>query len=51
MPETLRDRYQYFTEARTERLRAAGFDRPFTSLEQGVADYVTRFLAAPDPYR
>jgi len=51
MPEALRDRYQYFTEARTDRLRAAGFARPFTSLEDGVADYVTRFLAAPDPYR
>jgi len=51
MPEGLRDRYQYFTEARTDRLRAAGFDRPFTPLEQGVADYVTRYLAASDPYR
>lgn len=51
MPEPLRDRYQYFTQARTDRLRAAGFARPFTSLEDGVADYVTRFLATPDPYR
>ncbi|HLG87493.1 MAG TPA: ADP-glyceromanno-heptose 6-epimerase [Alphaproteobacteria bacterium] len=51
MPEGLRDRYQYFTEARTDRLRAAGFDRPFTALEDGVADYVKRFLAASDPYR
>jgi len=51
MPEAIRDRYQYFTEARANRLRAAGFQRPFTSLEQGVADYVTRYLTAPDPYR
>ena len=41
-PEDLRERYQYFTEARMDRLRAAGFDAPFTSLEEGVADYVAR---------
>ena len=39
MPEPLRDRYQYFTQARTERLRAIGYDRPFTGLEDGVAAY------------
>jgi len=51
MPQTLRGRYQYFTQARTERLRAAGYDRPFTSLEDGVGRYVRDFLSAPDPYR
>jgi ADP-L-glycero-D-manno-heptose 6-epimerase len=51
MPEALRDRYQYFTEARMQRLRAVGYTRPFMTLEQGVADYVTRYLGAPDPYR
>jgi ADP-L-glycero-D-manno-heptose 6-epimerase len=51
MPANLRDRYQYFTEARMERQRAAGYDRPFMTLEQGVAAYVTRYLAASDPYR
>jgi ADP-L-glycero-D-manno-heptose 6-epimerase len=50
-PVEIRDKYQYFTEARMERLRAAGYDRPFTTLEDGVADYVTNFLARPDPYR
>ena len=45
MPETLRDRYQYFTEARMERLRGAGFPRPFTSLEDGVRQYVDRLSA------
>jgi ADP-L-glycero-D-manno-heptose 6-epimerase len=49
-PEALRPRYQYFTEARMERLRAAGYDRPFTELETGVERYVRDFLAAPDPY-
>ncbi len=51
MPETLRDRYQYFTEARMSRLREAGFLQPFSTLEQGVTDYVTHYLTAPDPYR
>ena len=51
MPETLRPRYQYFTEARLERLRAAGYDGQFASLESGVGDYVTHFLSQPDPYR
>ncbi len=40
MPESLRDRYQYHTEADLTRLRAAGYDAPFTSLEDGVRDYV-----------
>ncbi|WP_207456950.1 ADP-glyceromanno-heptose 6-epimerase [Azospirillum sp. SYSU D00513] len=51
MPEHLQGKYQYFTEAKTERLRAAGFDRPFTELEDGVRRYVRDFLARPDPYR
>ncbi|MGH7022330.1 MAG: ADP-glyceromanno-heptose 6-epimerase [Caulobacteraceae bacterium] len=50
MPEGLKDRYQYFTEARMERLAAAGYAKAFTPLEDGVADYVTGFLATPDPY-
>jgi len=44
MPETLRPRYQYATCASIERLLAAGYDRPITSLEDGVADYVTSYL-------
>ncbi len=50
MPETLRDRYQYFTEAPMARLRAAGYDAPFASLEEGVTDYVQTHLSADDPY-
>ena len=33
------------------RLRAAGYDRDFTSLEQGVARYLRDHLATADPYR
>jgi ADP-L-glycero-D-manno-heptose 6-epimerase len=51
MPAAVRAHYQYFTEARTERLRAAGYSRPFTTLEDGVRDYVQRYLSQPDPYR
>lgn len=51
MPEGLRDRYQYFTEADMSRMRAAGFTAPMTSLEAGVADYVGRYLSQPSPYR
>ena len=50
-PPELRDRYQYFTAARMERLRAAGYAAPPTTLEDGVRDYVQRYLAAADPYR
>jgi ADP-L-glycero-D-manno-heptose 6-epimerase len=49
-PESIRDRYQYFTEARLERLRAAGYEGQFTSLEDGVGDYVRGFLSKADPY-
>jgi ADP-L-glycero-D-manno-heptose 6-epimerase len=51
MPSGLRDRYQYFTQARMERLRAAGYERAMTSLEEGLADYVGRHLSQPDPYQ
>jgi len=41
-PVEIRDKYQYFTEARMARLRAVGFTRPFTPLEEGVARTVAR---------
>ena len=51
IPVAIRPNYQYFTEARMQRLRDAGYTRPFTSLEEGVRDYVQRFLPQPDRYR
>jgi ADP-L-glycero-D-manno-heptose 6-epimerase len=51
MPEELRARYQYFTQACMDRLREAGYAKPFTTLEMGVADYVRSYLATEDPYR
>ncbi len=46
MPDHLRDRYQYHTQADLAKLRAAGYDKAFTPLEDGVADYVRTWLAA-----
>lgn len=50
-PLAIRDKYQYFTEARLERLRAAGYQAEMTSLEEGVRRYVQDYLEAQDPYR
>ncbi len=47
MPESIRDKYQYFTEANLSRLRAAGYTAPVTSLEEAVIDYVRNYLV-PD---
>jgi ADP-L-glycero-D-manno-heptose 6-epimerase len=45
MPEDIRDKYQYFTEASMEKLRKAGYTEEFYSLEKGVDDYVRNYLA------
>jgi ADP-L-glycero-D-manno-heptose 6-epimerase len=45
MPEDIRDKYQYFTEADMTKLRKAGYTAPFISVEEGVNDYVRNFLA------
>lgn len=50
MPGELRGKYQYFTEAKMERLRAAGFTQPFHTLEEGVRDYVRNYLMQENPY-
>jgi len=44
MPEDIRDKYQYFTEAKMEKLRSAGYRDAFYSLEDGVGDYVKDYL-------
>lgn len=44
MPESLRPKYQYFTEASMEKLRKVGYNKPFYSLEDGVKDYVQNYL-------
>ena len=44
MPVHLQGKYQYFTEAKTDKLRAAGYTQPFTTLEDGIRDYVQNYL-------
>jgi ADP-L-glycero-D-manno-heptose 6-epimerase len=51
MPQAIRDQYQYFTQARIENLRRAGYNAGFTPLEQAVHCYVGSFLNGPDRYR
>jgi ADP-L-glycero-D-manno-heptose 6-epimerase len=43
-PEDIRDKYQYFTEAKMEKLRSAGYRREFYTLEEGIEEYVQEFL-------
>ena len=50
MPEPLRNQYQYFTEAKMDKLKAAGCPVKFSSLEDSVHDYVTKYLQKSDPY-
>jgi ADP-L-glycero-D-manno-heptose 6-epimerase len=50
MPAEIAAGYQNFTQADIGKLRALGYDRPMTSLEDGVGDYVSNYLARPDPY-
>jgi ADP-L-glycero-D-manno-heptose 6-epimerase len=51
MPESIRANYQYFTQADMHKLAAAGYDQKFHTLEDGVADYVTKYLTQADIYR
>ena len=44
MPEQIREKYQYFTQASMTKLRDCGYDKPFTSLEDGILDYVQNYL-------
>lgn len=43
-PSDIRDKYQYFTEANMAKLIGQGYDEPFSSLEESIADYVQNYL-------
>lgn len=49
MPAALRDKYQYYTRARMERLFATGYNRPITPLADAVTDYVINYLQPQRP--
>ena len=50
MPEDIRDKYQYFTEADMQTLKLAGYSAPFYLLEAGVDDYVRNYLRQQKTY-
>jgi ADP-L-glycero-D-manno-heptose 6-epimerase len=50
MPEDIRDKYQYYTEADMGKLISAGYQEPFYSLEKGVDDYVRHYLSQQKYY-
>ncbi|WP_271023254.1 hypothetical protein [Rhizobium sp. RCAM05973] len=50
IPEKIMNIYQYFIKASMDKIRAAGYDQQFHSLESGVADYVANYLAKSDPH-
>lgn len=50
MPEELRGKYQYYTQADLTKLRSSGYDKPMTSLEDGIRQYVQNYLNKNDPY-
>jgi ADP-L-glycero-D-manno-heptose 6-epimerase len=51
MPQSIRENYQYFTQAKMGKLRHVGYGETFISLENGVADYVREYLVRADTYR
>jgi ADP-L-glycero-D-manno-heptose 6-epimerase len=44
LPSHLLDKYQYFTEAKVDKLKQAGYSNPISSLEDGITDYVKNYL-------
>lgn len=45
MPDSIREQYQYYTEANMEKLRSVGYETPCISLEEGVRDYIQNYLS------
>jgi ADP-L-glycero-D-manno-heptose 6-epimerase len=50
MPDALKGKYQYFTQADMSKLRSVGYTKSFGSLEDSVADYVQQYLMKPNPH-
>jgi ADP-L-glycero-D-manno-heptose 6-epimerase len=50
MPEEIRDKYQYFTQAKMEKLKKAGYNSGIRTLEDGVEDYVKNYLMKEDQH-
>ncbi|RAP38156.1 ADP-glyceromanno-heptose 6-epimerase [Candidatus Marinamargulisbacteria bacterium SCGC AAA071-K20] len=50
MPDSLKNQYQYYTEATMAKLRSVGYKKPFTSLEHAVKDYVQKYMSTPSKH-
>ena len=50
MPEGIRDKYQYYTQAKMEKIKKAGYNAGIRTLEDGVEDYVKNYLMKEDVY-
>ena len=50
-PEHIRKQYQYYTKAEMDKLIEAGYDKSFTTLEDGISKYVNNYLSKEDQYR
>jgi ADP-L-glycero-D-manno-heptose 6-epimerase len=50
MPEDIRNTYQYYTQAEMQKIKDAGYNEAFFSLEKGVEDYVRHYLSAKNYY-
>ncbi len=51
MPEELKGKYQYYTQADMSKLRKVGYEKEFTELEDGIRKYVLDYMASEDPYK
>ena len=51
MPDHLKTKYQYFTQASMDKLRAAGYSKPTTTLEDGVRAYMQDYMVKADQYK
>ena len=49
MPENIMNQYQYFSEAKIDKIRKAGYDKNITELEKSIEEYIKNYLE-PDKY-
>ena len=49
-PEDIREKYQYFTQGDMQKLKSIGYKKPFSTLENGVKDYVKSYLIKGEYY-
>ena len=50
-PKSIRKNYQYFTKAKVNNLRKAGYKKKFTTMEKGISAYIKNYLDSPNPFR